>query len=493
MRNHLPTKLIVLGLMLVWVRPSAAQPALGQGVLAGEVTADSVLIQTRLTDGSALVDGVHFDDGDALRDGDLPGFDGPVRLLLSTDPAFPEGDSTQATRLLRAAPDNDHIVRHAFTGLTPGTRYYYRADYGPDRESVRPDPAGLVGTFTTLHGPDAAAPVRMHVVTGLNYDKFYAPSGGYTGEDRNAGYPACDAMLALEPDLLVFTGDTVYYDKPPHAQTLEDLRAKWHRQFSRPRMVELLANVATYWEKDDHDFRDNDSDLTGDQFPPVEVGLTVFREQAPIVAQGDDDTPTYRTHRVSADLQVWLLEGRDFRDANRSEAGPDKTLWGEAQRAWLMRTLLESDAAFKVIVSPTPLLGPDDAYKRDNHANPQGFRHEGEAFIAWAEEQGLWDAGLSIVCGDRHWQYHSVHPSGAQEFSCGAICDANSRLGRRPGDANSTDPEGVLTQPYRQRPASGGFLSVVVTPAQDAGGDAAIRFEFYDEHGELLHVHPVGP
>jgi len=255
-------------------------------------------------------------------------------------------------------------------------------------------------------------------------------------------------------------------------------------------MVELLANVATYWEKDDHDFRYNDCDLTGERFPPTDLGLAMFREQAPIVSQGDDESPSYRTHRVSRDLQIWLIEGRDFRDANRDDDGPGKSLWGEAQRDWLMETLLASDATFKVIVSPTPMLGPDDAYKKDNHANDDGFRHEGDAFFAWAQERGLWDDGLSIVCGDRHWQYHSVHPSGANEFSCGAICDANSRLGRRPGDANSTDPDGLLTQPYRQRAASGGFLSVVVTPREnEEGGDsAAIRFEFYDERGELLHT-----
>ncbi|XAL98157.1 alkaline phosphatase D family protein [Phycisphaeraceae bacterium D3-23] len=466
-----------------------AQPALGQGIMAGEVTADSVLLQTRLTDGSALVDGEHFDDGDALRDGDLPGCDGYVRWVISTDPTFLVNDLIHTGPWLRALPEHDYVVRHQITGLAPGTTYYYRADYATDVEQVVLTQEDHVGTFTTLHGEDAAAPTRIHIVTGLNYDRFYAPEG-YTGDDRAEGFPACDAMLALDPDLLIFTGDDVYYDKPPDAETLADMRAKWHRQFSRPRMAALLASVATYWEKDDHDFRYNDSDLTRDRFPSAELGIATFREQAPIVAQDDHETPTYRTHRVSRDLQIWLVEGRDYRSANRDEDGPGKTLWGAEQRDWLMRTLLESDATFKLLISPTPLLGPDDAYKRDNHANLDGFRHEGEAFITWAQDEGLWDAGLAIVCGDRHWQYHSVHPSGAHEFSCGAICDANSRLGRHPGDENSTDPAGELTQPYRQAQASGGFLSLVVTPADDADGEgaaASIRYEFYDERGELLY------
>ena len=410
--------------------------------MAGEVTATRVFIQTRLTEGTALIDGDAFDDNDALRDGDIPGREGHLRFQLSTDPLFPDNEHTATTQPLHALPDDDYIVRYAFTDLQPNTTYYYRAVLGSIRDRTdQPDtdPGALHGTFTTLAGEGLAVPTRMHIVTGLNYDKFYAPNG-YTQDDREAGYPACDAMLALEPDLLVFTGDDVYYDKPPHAQTREDMRAKWHRQFSRPRMIELLTNVATYWEKDDHDFRYNDCDLTTDRFPSVALGLTTFREQAPIVAQGDDESPTYRTHRVSQDLQVWLLEGRDDRDPNRDEDGSDKSLWGERQRDWLMRTLLESDATFKLLISPTPMLGPDGANKRDNHTNLDGFQHERDAFLDWAQTHGLWENGLYIVCGDRHWQYHTTHPSGAQEFSCGAICDANSRLGHNPAAPRAPTP-----------------------------------------------------
>jgi len=479
--------IILLCLSLGWAEQADAQPALGQGIMAGEVTADSVVIQTRLTDGTALIDGQHFGDGDALRDGDLHGTDGYVQLVLSTDPTFPQSEQTRTSEVQQASIQHDHIVRHVFTGLDPGTTYYYRADFDADIDAIAIDPAGRVGSFTTLPGQDAAATTRLHIVTGMNYDKFFSPEG-YTGDDRNLGYPACAAMLTLDPDLLVFTGDDVYYDKPPHARTRADLRAKWHRQFALPVMIDLLASAPAYWQKDDHDFRFNDCDLTGDRFPPVGLGLATFREQVPITAQGDDDTPTYRTHRVSRDLQIWLIEGRDYRDANVDDDGTDKSLWGDEQREWLVRTLLESDATFKLIISPTPMLGPDDAYKRDNHANLNGFRREGDAFLGWAENEGLWDDGLAIVCGDRHWQYHSVHPSGANEFSCGAICDANSRLGPRPGSENSTDPEATLTQPYRQRTASGGFLSIVVTPANDEDA-ASIRYEFYDERGELLHTY----
>ena len=88
------------------------------------------------------------------------------------------------------------------------------------------------------------------------------------------------------------------------------------------------------------------------------------------------------------------------------------------------------------------MIGPDDLHKKDNHTNIGGFRAERDEFFAWLEETGIAEKGFYIICGDRHWQYHSIDPSGIEEFSTGALIDVNSRLGRKPGDPKSTDPEG---------------------------------------------------
>ncbi len=70
-------------------------------------------------------------------------------------------------------------------------------------------------------------------------------------------------------------------------------------------------------------------------------------------------------------------------------------------------TLLASDAAFKILISPTPMIGPDDAdqagrqalgldpFKRDNHSNLMGFRYERDWFFdrpaafRWFDEHGV--------------------------------------------------------------------------------------------------------
>jgi alkaline phosphatase/alkaline phosphatase D len=463
--------------------------------MAGEATATSVILQARLTMHPELIEG------------HSPGQAGFGRFEIDTDPGFP---NAVFSNQLEALPANDFILKHQFENLEPGKRYYYRLRLGADE---KPEKISDTATFRTLPGKSGHGDVSFVAATGMNYYHHYfgkyEAAAAYAGEDKALGYPALAAIKALAPDYFIGTGDNVYFDHPDQRnfeRAVRDgknpapgyfdgkevtdeagMRRKYHLQFSQPRFRELFAGLATYWEKDDHDYRINDSDpYTG--FPiSHELGVRNFKEQLPVTPPDNPAAVTYRTHRMNADLQVWLLEGRDYRSATDMPDGPDKTLWGENQLAWLKKTLLASDATFKIIVSPTPLVGPDDAYKRDNHVNHDGFRHEGDAFHAWLKNSGLVDNYTYIVCGDRHWQYHARHPSGVEEFSTGALVDNNSRAGRLAGDPESTDPDALITQFYVQGTpgeASGGFLHVSVSRENS---ESTAAFRFYDEHGELLY------
>ena len=231
-------------------------------------------------------------------------------------------------------------------------------------------------------------------------------------------------------------------------------------------------------------------DNTGDRMPTPEMGARNFREQLPVVDPQNPAALTYGTFRISRDLQIWLVEGRLYRSLNRMADGPEKTIWGETQKLWLKETLLASDATFKMLISPTPLVGPDGKGKRDSHCNINGFQHEGQEFFDWLGENGFLDKNFYILCGDRHWQYHARHPSGFEEFSTGALVDANSRFGVKAGSKNSTDPEGKIKQFYcklaGEGEPSGGFLLVTVTPGESA---AQATFTFYDEQGQQVYSH----
>ena len=455
----------------------AAEIHLAQGILAGEVTATSAILQTRLTSVTSLTDG------------DVPGTAGTGRFEIAPAPDFKDA---RQTPWLQATAAGDFILRAQVDGLRPSTTYHYRVVYGADTDATRrSDPA----SFKTLPDPRQPAAVNFIFTNCLNYAFFHDGTKDiptYRGADRMLGYPALEPLRRLEPDFVIFGGDCVYYDHPEatRAKTLTELRKKWHEQYVQPRFVQLFARVPTYWMKDDHDYRMNDSDPTGDYEPSHQLGIDTFREQVPVVKPDDPKAVTYRTHRMGRDLQLWFVEGRDYRSPNKMPDGPGKSIWGAEQKAWLQRTLKESDATFKILVSPTPMIGPDDAYKRDNHVNEAGFRHEGEAFFAWLKANGIASNRFFIICGDRHWKYHSQHASGYEELSCGAHNRENSRLGRNPGDPKSTDPQAEVLQFYTDKTACGGFMRVALTPGA-AGRPAKLEFSQHDDQGKVLHRHEV--
>jgi alkaline phosphatase D len=456
---------------------SSTQIDHAQGEMSGEPTQTTILLQSRLTQGN------HFIDGDIV------GASGVACFEFSKSLSFRESFTTDWIHTL---PENDFIVRQKISDLKPGTMYYYRLLFGPDKEHIS---TGNTCSFKTLPDTSALSRVSFVVVTGMNYDKFHygwpwKNREPYGGADKILGYPALETILKLKPDIFVGTGDNVYYDElgvRGAAKTQAELRRKWHEQFVQKRYIDLFTQTPAFWEKDDHDYRYNDCDTTGTHLPLHGLGKKTFLEQMPVIDPEDPNTVTYRTHRVGKLLQIWLLEGRDYRSPNSMPDGPQKSIWGEVQKEWLKKTLLASTATFKLVISPTPMVGPDDGYKSDNHTNPKGFKQEGDAFFSWLKANGFLNKHFYLVCGDRHWQYHSIHPTGFEEFSCGALVENNSRLGRAPGDPESTDPQALVKQIYTQKEASAGFLKISVIPGtQDE--PHTLSFNFYDEYGNLLYA-----
>lgn len=442
-----------------------------QGEMAGEPTATTVLLQSRLT----AIAGPALDADD-----DVPGATGVACFEWSESADFTDA---KRTPWLTAAPESDFIVRVKLDGLEPGTLYHYRLVFGTEEAGAK---AGPARTFKTLPDPAESAPLSFIMGSCQNYAFFMnganGKGSGASEEDQGLGFPAYAAMLAQKPDFFIGTGDIVYYDHPAKtaAKTLPELRKKWHEQFRFPRLVDFFAVTPAYWSKDDHDFRYNDADLGGGKQPDAPTGIEIFREQMPVHPAGDRTSPTYRTHRIHRHLQLWFVEGRDYRSPNAMPDGPDKTLWGLEQREWLQRTLKESDATWKIIITPTPMVGPDRDSKQDNHTNTRGFRQEAESFFAWLKENRV--GNVMSFCGDRHWQYHSVHPSGFEEFSCGALNDENAIRGEKPGGKNTTDPEGLIDQRFLYPEPTGGFLQVTVD-----GKTGGLRIAFVDDEGKVLY------
>jgi alkaline phosphatase D len=436
------------------------------GVKVGEVTDTSALLWMRLTANAAanrtgkdpsagkpmrLPNGLRLEQ---LR-GACPGAAGVVRLRYGTAEDL---SGAKTTGWLPVAAKTDFSRQIHLTGLRPATVYHYAAETaGPGGKPVH---APLRGRFETAPPADRYADLTFTVVS----------CSAIRDLDHDDGFHIFPAMAALRPKFYVHTGDNVYYDSDLILATNVELaRHHWHRMHSLPRHVGFHLQVPGYWEKDDHDCLQDDCWPGGDnkRVAPLTFaqGLGVFREQVPMGER------IYRTARWGKGVQIWLVEGRDFRSPNTMKDGPGKSIWGKEQKQWVMQSLLQSDADFKILISPTPIVGPDRLNKHDNHANA-AFRHEGDELRRWFQknlpERFFW------INGDRHWQYHSVHPeTGLHEFCTGAVSD--SHASGTPGENKKF---------HRFHRVRGGFVSVSFRGAAQRGG---VFVRHHDVAGKVVH------
>jgi alkaline phosphatase D len=437
------------------------------GLKVGEVTDSAAIVWMRLTAAATRNNAgrtlprapaitLPADVAVAEMHGACPGAPGRMRLRYGTAPDL---DGARSTDWIEATEPADFSHQFRLAELRPATVYHYVAETtGP---GGTPTHAPLRGRFQTAPAADQDVPILFTALSCSSYRDVDHPEGFHL-------YPA---MAELRPSFYVHTGDNVYYDSDDFiANTLARARHHWHRMHSLPRVVAFHLTTPGYWEKDDHDCYHDDCwpGSRSDKMLPLTFteGLGVFREQVPY-----GERP-YRTVRWGRNLQVWFTEGRDYRTPNTMADGPDKTIWGREQKEWLLRTLRESRAEYKVLISPTPLVGPDRLNKRDNHSNAS-FRHEGDEFRRAVRDL---PGKFFTICGDRHWKFHSVHPdSGLHEFGTGAASDVHA--GGTPGE----DP-----RYHRFHRVVGGFLSVAYTPG-GASGRLAVRQ--HDVHGRVLYEH----
>jgi alkaline phosphatase D len=472
---------IIVGFFSCRNKPSREGPYFGNGFHNGWADQTSVVIWTRLTktpelnqngqkffipsaklvrqlDQSANRDSimkVQIPAGFTLdqMEGACPGATGEVKLIY-----FPFQQPEQKAEIEWMAVDTSGNFTHQWKlkNLEPRTRYMiwlYARNSGDDQPSD-----SIKGSFRTPPSADNPEDIKFCIVTCHDYPRRDDSINGHKI------YPAMDKLL---PDFYVHTGDVEYYDKPgPYALTEELMRFKWDRIFALPFQRAFFTQVTTYFMKDDHDA------LTNDAYPGMTYGTVSFERGLEIFdkEQFPSNEKPFKTVRWGKDLQIWMVEGRNYRSPNNAQDGPGKTILGKEQKEWLFRTLKESDATFKVLISPGPILGPDRKNKKDNYANAV-FKHEGDEIRAFLNQF----SNLTICVGDRHWQY-VTHPEGSNlwEFDCGPGSDSHAE-GWPPEDKR---PE------HRFLRVKGGFLVGTVSHPDSS---PLLTFRHYDVDGNIVH------
>jgi len=467
--------------------PSPNGPYQATGMKIGEVTDAEAIIWTRLTRGperensaisrpiiqyidpeaDALVDPprwalnpadwvpvVQFLDGTTLEnlEGAAPGAPGEARVRYRSEAQT----DWQVTEWQAVDPERDFTRQFPLTGLLADTEYEIRVD--TRRDGSETTGSSLDGRFRTAPGPDEPARVVFAATTGQDY----------INKDLPEGYKIYPAMLELDPNFFVHTGDILYYDD--WAKNLALARWGWSQMYSLPTNVDFHRQVPTYFMKDDHDTWLNDawptqqSRFMGDF--TFAQGQAVFDEQVQIAGE-----QIYRTFRWGQDLQIWLTEARDFRSANTDPDGPDKTMWGAEQIAWFMDSVQASDATFRILISPTPLTGPYKSGENDNHTNVEGFAHEGRLLRNFIAQQD----NMIVICGDRHYQYVIEDPeTGIKEYATGPASDAHAR-----GWSNDD-----IRPEHQYVNLVGGFL---LATTERLDGRPTLLLQHYGVDGEILN------
>jgi phosphodiesterase/alkaline phosphatase D-like protein len=364
---------------------------------------------------------------------------GTVMVELASDEA---SDSPPLQFQRQIDPDADYTVKIRVDGLTPATRYRWRAavvsapepslgaEPSADSAAQGPMPDEIVGgqalgTFSTAPDPYAAAPVRLIWGGGL--------AGQNVCRDAERGFEIFAAIGKAVPDLLVGAGDMIYadglceavgrYGNPQipasfgKATDLQGFRAHWRYSRADLGLRRLLAETAYYPLWDDHevikdlgplhDTRDEPPYRAGEHLLPP--GLTAMLEQNPIGENPLTPKRLYRGVRWGQHLELLLLDTRQYRDANSAPDSPErpKTLLGREQLTWLKQRLATSDATWVVVVSSVPLsiaTGSSSDAGRDGWSDPDGRTGFGQELRAILEHAALFGRDkLLFVSADANY------------------------------------------------------------------------------------------
>jgi alkaline phosphatase D len=429
-----------------------------------------------------------------------PGIEGESRVVYG-----PESSSANPTYTgWRKFRESDDFTRcFELTGLQCDTAYRIQTQV---RSKANHPSHILEGRFRTAPHPNTIGPVRFAVL------------GCQSWEDRDAdpyGHAIYYRMLesTLAPHFFIHTGDAVYYDDRdrPYVHSVPEGRVRWQRLYSCPYQRYFHKHVSSFFMKDDHDTFSNDC---WHGIDPLDSGFSyaqgrrVFLEQTarfeepdpaediflPDKSPNPDIRPHYRSVRWGKLAELFLMESRDYRTHGNDAAQPGSSIWGKTQKDWLFNKLETSHATFKIIVNQGPLVGPDrptkvpfplhDLGKHDNYAN-EDWNQEGLEILDFIGRRNTThNDNIFIICGDRHWQYHSRHQAtGVHEFGVGPASDQHAAgLKNSHWPAKEHDGRNWILKPVQK----GGACLVTITRPDPSQAPTA-EITIVNTEGETKH------
>jgi phosphodiesterase/alkaline phosphatase D-like protein len=292
----------------------------------------------------------------------------PPRLLLSMREDFANPRIIEPEQPSRVSPGVWTFVAH---DLTPDTDYWY---------AVNVD--GL--TDTARHGH-----VRTYPRGAASFTFAFA-SCAHTGSNATV----FDTIRDEEPLFFLSLGDFFYEnidlnDPRLYREAFDDVLAS-------PAQGTLYRSAPIAYVWDDHDYGPNDADGTS---PGKDAAQRNYRDVVPHypLPAGEEIGPIYQAFTVGR-VRFIVTDASSEKSPEAMPDGPEKTMLGAAQKAWLKDELLAANGTYPVIVwvnsQPWISKSGDGAIGWGAYATE---REEIATFIADHDIRGL-----MMLSGDAH-------------------------------------------------------------------------------------------
>ncbi len=291
---------------------------------------------------------------------------------------------------VRTTAETDHIARFTLSQLEFGTKYDYEV-YLDGLKVSRSYPMTFQSQpmWKWRGEPESTPPTFKFAVGSCAYinDAPYDRPGKPYGGDMEI----FTAIANTRPDFMLWLGDNVYYREGDWG-TENGMRYRYAQNRELPELQALFAATHNYAIWDDHDYGSNDSDRT---FRGKDLSLTVFQDYWANPGYGTRETPGVFGRFEWGDVEFFMLDDRYHRSPNAFAKTPGAVMFGDAQMRWLMESLADSEATFKIVLGGNQMLNPMCPFECWGE-----FPGEQKKFLDFIREAKI--TGVLCVTGDRH-------------------------------------------------------------------------------------------
>ena len=360
------------------------------------------------------------------------------------------------TKKVKATSANDFTIQATMKGLKSGEAFYY---HFCTSLTPKDKDKGKAASASKKSGGKQKCSKRGHFETAPPSSQPATIRFAYTGDTDATPLPGAStpffntfetfaAMINEKNDFNIHFGDTIYSDSEvggvAPALTLQEKWAKYQLNLGQQNLQDIRMSTGFYSHWDDHEFI-NDFSIPEDGQALYQAGVDAFTDYAPV--NYNSSTGLYRTFRWGANLEMFFLDERSFRDAKASAGGvcdnpdtgapdlaptapdaqravfsllipslsqpvsqqcldtindPNRTMLGKAQLQRFVDDVKASDAKFKIVVNETPIQQffglPYDRW--------EGYAHERIELLQQLENAGV--KNLIFITTDTHANFVNV-------------------------------------------------------------------------------------